>query len=321
MSCFDPLHAYISLTKKTSRGKSVITFQHDEGTTSPYEKIRLPCGQCIGCKLDRSRQWAVRIHHEASLYDDNCFITLTFNTARLNDRHSLVRADFQLFMKRLRKEFKGLQYVPPETKSSNTHPIRYFHCGEYGDKFARPHHHACLFNFDFRDKVPHSKRNGVTLYHSETLDRVWGHGICTTGEVTYDSAAYVARYITKKVNGLHSASHYYRVDEDTGEQYYLEPEYVTMSRRPGIGKRWFAQFHDTDVYPKDYLTVNGKRFKPPQFYDRLYDDVNPTHMQKLKHQRKVAGIANSPNNTIRRLKDRANVARAYNNSKLREYEK
>ncbi len=321
MSCFDPLHAYQSLTLKTPSGKNVITFDATQGQSTPYEKIRLPCGQCIGCRLDRSRQWAVRISHEASCFQHNAFITLTFAEENINLRNSLVKKDFQNFMKKLRKEIKGLQYVEPLTKSSNPYPIRYFHCGEYGEKFQRPHHHACLFNIDFNDKVLWSSRKGVDLYHSDTLDEIWGHGMCTIGEVNYASAAYVARYITKKINGLHAASHYYRVDEETGEQYYLEPEYITMSRRPGIGARWFNRFGKSDVYAKDFVTVNGKKFKPPKYYDTLYDNTAPNALAKLKHKRKLAGIAQGDNNTIARLKVRATCARARNNSLIREFEK
>lgn len=323
MSCFDPLHAYQSLTKKTPKGRSSITFDHTEGRATPYEKIRLPCGQCIGCRLDRSRQWAVRVCHEASGFRNNAFLTLTFSDENLNSRYTLIKKDFQLFMKKLRKEFKGLEYVKPCKQSSNTHPIRYFHCGEYGERFERPHHHACLFNFDFEDKViVDSSQPLYDLYSSETLDRVWGNGLCTIGEVNFETAAYVARYITKKVNGLHAASHYYHdCDPETGEAYYREPEYITMSRRPGIGARWFEQFGDSDVYPKDFLTIQGKKFKPPAFYDRLYDINHPRKMAILKKKRKLAQSQNGDNNTIRRLKARATCARAKNNFLLREYEK
>lgn len=322
MSCFDPLHAYQSLTLKTSGGRSVITFDHVEGTSTPYQRIRLPCGQCIGCRLDRSRQWAVRVCHEASGFDNNAFLTLTFSDENLNSRFSLVKSDFQNFMKRLRKEFIGLEYVLPTAKSSNTHPIRYFHCGEYGEKFERPHHHACLFNFDFSDKTEWPTRKNSVLYHSETLDRIWGNGMCSIGEVNFETAAYVARYITKKVNGRDAASHYYHdCDPETGEAFYREPEYITMSRRPGIGSRWFQEFANSDVYTKDYLTIKGKKFKPPGYYDRLYDLEKPKQMAIIKQKRKLAGLAGADNNTIRRLKVRAMCARARNNSLLREYEK
>ena len=119
----------------------------------------MPCGQCIGCRLERSRQWAIRCVHEASLWPDNCFVTLTFDDDNIISSGSLVKADFQKFMKRLRKRFgKG---------------VRYFHCGEYGDLLGRPHHHACLFNFSFPDRYLWSSSGGVNLYRSPTLEELW----------------------------------------------------------------------------------------------------------------------------------------------------
>ena len=159
----------------------------------------------------------MRCHHEASLYQDNCFITLTYSDEHLPSDKSLHVDHFQKFMKRLRKRFgEG---------------VRYYHCGEYGEKYMRPHYHACLFNFDFPDKKIWKENNGNRLYISESLSELWPFGFVTIGDVTFESAAYVARYIMKKVNGDLAESHYERVDWDTGEVYHLKPEYTTMSRR------------------------------------------------------------------------------------------
>ncbi len=330
MPCYHPLTAFKSLTEKTANGKSLVEFSSKGRrlSVSPNsEQMALPCGQCLGCRMDRSKQWALRCWHEASLFDSNTFITLTFNDENLNPNGSLVRADFQKFMKRLRKDNKGLQYVQPLTGSSNPYPIRFFHCGEYGENLTRPHHHACLFNFDFQDKYLWDNRKPETpLFRSASLEKLWPYGFSTIGEVTFKSAAYVARYITKKVNGQHAASHYLRgdpdeVDPETGETsaYYLEPEYITMSLRPGVGGRWFEK-NPGDVYPKDFTTVGGRKFKTPAYYDRLYERSEPDEMAQVKQKRKLACIKNASDNTPARLKAKAAVAFANNKRLVREYE-
>ena len=114
--------------------------------------------------------------------------------------------------------------------------IRYYMCGEYGEQLSRPHYHACLFGFDFPDKVFYSCVNGNDLFTSDILSERWGHGFCSIGAMTFDTAAYVARYILKKHLGDDSDSHYMRVCPVTGECFFVEPEYTTMSRRPGLGR-------------------------------------------------------------------------------------
>ena len=161
MPCYHPIPAYRSprcLDLKS--GKPKIFFKEIQVKAWPgYESFEVPCGQCIGCRLERSRQWAMRCCHEASLYDLNCFITLTYDPEHLPPDGSLVLDHFQRFMKRLRKRFGS--------------GIRFFHCGEYGEKFARPHYHACLFNFDFPDKVLYTIRDEIRLYRSAILEELW----------------------------------------------------------------------------------------------------------------------------------------------------
>lgn len=94
MTCFHPIPAYRD-------GDGPIQF-HDTGKGRPIE---IPCGQCIGCRLERSRQWAMRCVHEASLHDDNCFVTLTYNDQHIPSDAGLRHRDYQLFMKRLRKAY------------------------------------------------------------------------------------------------------------------------------------------------------------------------------------------------------------------------
>lgn len=317
MTCYRPLTAFQLKHVKTDNGKSTIVFKRELAGKHLYEEIQLPCGRCIGCRIDRSKDWALRCVHEASRFDNNCFITLTFNDSNLDCLGSLQKRDFQLFMKRLRKKYNGIQEVY-DNDGVVSYPIRYFHCGEYGDNFGRPHHHACIFNFDFVDKVLWQMRDGVRLYRSAELELLWPYGFSCIGDVTYDSAAYVARYITKKINGKKAILHYSRVDTETGEVFSIQPEYITMSRRPGIGRNFFNEYRQ-DVYPKDFITFEGKKFKPPAYYDKLYDTIDPETMEVLKRERKEKA-KKSKHNSLERLRVREKVMESKMKFKKRRFE-
>lgn len=235
----------------------------------------------------------MRCVHEASLYDDNCFITLTYDDKHLPPGGTLVKKDFQDFMKRLRFKFSPRR-------------IRFYQCGEYGETTSRPHYHACLFNLDFTDKVPYSGRDGVTLYTSETLEKLWGKGFATVGAVTFDSAAYVARYIMKKITGEKAEEHYQSVIEETGELFTIIPEYTCMSRDGGIGKEWYEKWK-ADAYPEDQIIMNGKRMKPPRFYDGLFEQENPKIHQEIKTRRKKFAASRQEDQTRERLAVREKV--------------
>ena len=134
MPCFTPIQGYILINQKTDSGKQLITFKQQEVKGRPYTSIDLPCGQCIGCKIDKSRSWAIRCVHEASLYKEiNSFITLTINDENLNDSGTLVKRDFQNFMKELRRQAQGFYAIKNIKTNRISYPIRFFHCGEYGE--------------------------------------------------------------------------------------------------------------------------------------------------------------------------------------------
>mgnify|MGYP000030904861 CR=1 FL=1 len=311
MPCYSPLKGYRSRLT-TDNGKRKIVFNTMDGYSDL--PVTVPCGQCIGCRLERSRQWAVRCYHEASLYEKNCFITLTFNKENLPVDRSLDVRTFQLFMKKLRKKYKKEN---PYRKKENPdlyqqfnekHAIRFYHCGEYGDKNGRPHYHACIFNHDFTDKIYWSKtKNGDKLYRSEELEDLWPYGFSTIGEVTFQSAAYVARYIMKKVNGKNSAYHYTDYNPDTGEILSeRKPEYTTMSRRPGIGKKWLEKYK-SDVFTGDFIILNGKKIRPPKFYDGQFEITNLDEFKLLKKTRKNNAKKHATNNTPERLEIRKKI--------------
>ena len=218
--------------------------------------LELPCGQCIGCRIKHSRTWALRCVHEALMHRANSFITLTYDPEHLPKDLSVSVEDWQLFAKRLRKTGK----------------FRFFHCGEYGSENLRPHYHAIIFGRDFSgDRVYYRGRPPRQLFVSPTLSKAWGKGFVSIGDVTYQSAAYVARYALKKRTGDQAEAAYTRVDHETGECWRVKPEYVTMSRRPGIGATWFEKYA-SDVYPDDVVIHDGKRFRPPRFYDGKIDE-------------------------------------------------
>ncbi len=238
----------------------------------------------------------MRCMHEASLYTKNCFITLTYED--LPEDGSLHLSHFQLFMKRLRKECGP--------------GIRFFHCGEYGDKLGRPHYHACLFNWDFEDKIfLKMSPSGHALYTSKSLMKTWGHGHVYIGELTFQSAAYVARYIMKK---------YTNKDPSKVEAHYKgkKPEYVTMSRCPGIATKWFETF-SSDLYPYDTIRVNGKNMKPAKFYDTLQERLDPTGFRKIKIKRTNLTEYQKRDNDCFRLSDKEKCAEARTKSLTRGF--
>ena len=298
MSCYSPLIGYRAKDPNPN-GKRNIVFNPKEAIDDG--EIKLPCGQCIGCILERSRQWAVRCVHEASLYEDNSFITLTFDNENLPKSGSIDPRDFQLFMKRLRKSETGKK-------------IRFFHCGEYGEKYLRPHYHALLFNHDFKDKTHWKTHNGEKYYISEELQKLWPFGFSTIGDVTFESAAYVARYITKKINGDQALEHYCDINKQIGEIIKeRKPEYITMSRRPGIGNTWFQKYKE-DVFPDDFVIMRGKKIKPPKYYDFCHELECPENMEEIKERRQIKAYQFSGDQTGERL----NVKRIIKETKFKQ---
>ena len=288
MACYHPLKGYRS-AELTANGKRKIVFNRNHGFVDL--PVTVPCGQCVGCRLERSRQWAIRCHHEASLHENNCFITLTYANEHLPNNGSLDLSHQQKFFKRLRKK-----YGPD---------IRFYACGEYGAKYGRPHYHACVFNHDFEDRTLWKTTNEVPLYRSKSLETLWPYGHSSVGNVTFQSAAYVARYIMKKVTGELADDHYTHVDQN-GEIHDRKPEYTTMSRRPGIGALWLKKYNK-DVYPDDFIVLNGKKYRPPKYYDAQYELTNPDVLKTIKKQRKLSTRQHAANNTPERLAVRETI--------------
>lgn len=254
MSCFHPLRA------RRVGGSVRILGEHD-GKVFESDKgqndFTVPCGQCIGCRLERSRQWAVRCMCEAQLYDHNVFVTLTYEG---DVNPSLNYSDFQAFMRRVR-------YAKPG--------VRFYMCGEYGGNYGRPHFHALLFNCWFSPRVViRQLDSGFTLYRSPELEALWPHGFSSIGDVSLQSAGYVARYAAKSAHAGHDGKRRSVklgfVDAETGEFDPFVPEFNRMSLKPGIGAEWFAKYR-AEVFGDgrlDRIVIDGMEQKPPRYFKK-----------------------------------------------------
>jgi hypothetical protein len=294
LACNKPLHGY----RKEGGGFSL----SPRGAHYDQGKLTVPCGQCAGCRVKRSREWAARCVHEASLHKANCFATLTYNKWHIPTDGSLRKSDWQLFAKKFRNRIG---------------PFRFYMCGEYGGISKRPHYHAIIFGHDFLDDRIRIRSGEYPLYFSPSLTNLWGKGIVTLGDVNYTTAAYCAKYMMKAAKVPKAADPtvfekqqeaydkaYGRTNPDTGEFYHVEPEFSLMSRRPGIASDWFERFHK-DVFPSDHVIVDGKRVPTPRFYDNRLDE---DERRSISRRRKLKAIEFAESLTEDRLDVREAIA-------------
>ena len=233
--------------------------------------------------------------HEAQTHEANCFLTLTYDDLHLPLNNGLDRDHVPSFLKRLRKAISPTK-------------IRYFQCGEYGSNLDRPHYHLAIFGYGFPDRKRWTTRGDHTVHRSEQLEQLWDLGFSEIGSLTFKSAAYIARYVTKKIKlseysseharSLHE-SRYERLDPYTGEIHLAEPEHATMSLKPGIGEPWYRKYW-TDVYPADQIIMNGKQMRPPRYYDRLLAREHPDLWETVRRSR--AQARDTENTTPERLR-------------------
>lgn len=309
MGCYHPLKGFRRGKTDTGRADLIVTSYNvdhieidDKGNIrkaysrgissncrlclSGSEAIEIPCGQCIGCRLDYSSQWASRCMLEMKDHEHNCFLTLTYDddhlhdvwSCRLSDRteqlpNTLDKKDLQGFWKRLRER--------------TGEKCRYYACGEYGDQSGRSHYHAVVFGFDprcsdyFDDiKLYSSTDQGYNLYESEKLNKIWRNGRVIIADASWESCAYVARYVMKKMKGLGSSVY---------NELMIEPEFVTMSRRPGIGYNWLMS--DIVCYAaflKQYVKSNNgsREVGKLRYFDSKLDEMYPFDYDQLKEKRK-----------------------------------
>lgn len=269
MGCDSPLTAYRSQELNPATGRYGLTFNSKNSLSGT--PIKVPCSKCIGCKLERSRQWAVRCQHESQMHSENCFLTLTYDREHLPVDFSVHPRVMQLFFKKLRK------LIAPKR-------VRFFLGAEYGDLNLRPHYHIILFGHDFSDKIWFERTEaGEDLYKSKTLTALWGNGMAVIGQVTFKSAAYTARYSTKKITGPKASDFYLREHPDHHFIVRVRPEFGLMSRRPGIGQTWFDKYK-SDVYPSDSVISNNREAKPPRYYDQQLTEEELKPIQRKRHE-------------------------------------
>lgn len=287
MACDNPLRAYRQARPDPETGKRGIVFNSRDGYGDI--PIELPCGQCTGCRLDRAQQMSMRIMHESKMHDVSCFLTLTYDDQHVPQSYGLEPRELQLFMKRLRKA------VPQR--------LRFYACGEYGDLYGRPHYHAIIFNYDPPDKKPYSKPRDHTLYTSRSLTDLWGKGSVKVGDVTPQSAGYVARYAMKKITGDRAHDHYARVSPIDGQAYNVHPEFARMSNRPGLGLAWLEKFRG-DVFPSGFVIVDGRKQPPPRYYKEKLGELE---QERLKRDARKRALVFKAHQTPERRKVRAAV--------------
>lgn len=224
----------------------------------------------------------------------NCWDTLTYDDEHLPANKDLQHRDVQLYLKRLRK--KGYKF-------------RYYGCGEYGETTKRPHYHICMFGHTWLDRKPYQANiREEMIYTSSELEKTWGNGQCKTAELSFDNAAYTARYCTTKITGANAKEHYSRITED-GEYIELQPEYNYMSLKPGIGATWFEKFNK-DVYPNDYIISNYHKAGPPEYYDKLLEQLNENLLKDIKEKRLQEAHERRHDNTWQRLAVKKQVTEA-----------
>lgn len=292
MPCYNPLTAWVNI----HGGKPLFKYDPE----SAGSEMQLACGQCIGCRLEHSRQWAMRCVHESQMHDENSFITLTYSDEHLPLNGSLDHSHFQKFLKRYRK------LIAPRK-------IKYFMCGEYGEDTGRPHFHTLIFGHEFTDqKYWRTSAQGHRLTRSKTLEKLWPFGHSEIGDLSFESAAYTARYCLKKVTGEDALDHYSSCDSATGEWILRQPEYSRMStgrgRNQGIGASWYKKYKND--LRKGYIHMRGRKMAPPKYYRLLADRMDPDeHDRQREVRQERVRIADQSDNTNYRLRTREHCAK------------
>lgn len=312
------------LVRDKDTGRVIGSIQNIEywgGDTSKYlnnpRYQLIPCGQCIACRINYSKEWAARCIMETIYHEENWFVTLTYDNDHvptidlrtgeltrggywiLEEKNpgkeiiqslSLLPLDLQLFMKRMR--------ITQQRNGWGN--IRFYSCGEYGGQTLRPHYHILMYGLHVPDLTyfKTDKDTGCEYYLSEYIAKIWGMGHIIIGKVTWNSCAYVSRYVMKKQlgkdeNGLTAKDRYLEAG--------LEPEFVRMSLKPGIGQQYY-QDHKQEIYLNDEIILPGGKkpivMKPPKKFDEWFENEYPDQLAIIKEAREE-GVRESQRNKMK----------------------
>lgn len=293
MSCNKPLIAKPQGLTSNGKIKYMPIGRYDADLAKEYpDAIKIPCGKCSGCRAQKTREWADRMILELDHSKKAVFLTLTYNDEHLPVKCQLTtgqmemtlqKRDLTLFFKRLRKKFKDAE-------------IRYYAVGEYGKNTHRPHYHVILFGLGLQDfidlKIQGRNELGQLYYKSDLLsETVWKLGFCLISDVSWNTCAYVARYVKKKDYGLVS---------DEFVERSREPEYSVMSRDPGIGMYYPKEHKDYSEKTKYYFGDQSGLVEVyfPSAFLRYLEKNDKDKYEELKKQRSLAAKDNEMNKII-----------------------
>ena len=295
MPCFHP-------TRVLTDGQK-IAWAHDWRNHEDFPRHgefrqNIPCRECLGCRQADARQWAVRCYHEAQLHQKQwrdpsrgvvatipnaSVLTLTYKDEHLPKGGWLRHADFQHFMTQLRNH----------RRLAGQGPVRFFMCGEYGEKYKRCHMHSIIYGETFDDRYETVDTSGKVHQHSYLVDDLWGRGRATVDDFTFEGASYVAGYVAKKLVLPHQTGPVIETkDAHTNETRFIHPapEYRQMSRRPGLGCDWIMKPENmSKVYEGDFCQIGEFKYSTPGYYDRLHAREDKD-AHKLTQEARLTGI-------------------------------
>lgn len=234
------------------------------------EILKIPCGRCVGCRLDYASDWADRMCIESKLRDHSWFVTLTYDDEHVPYTDDLCQTlkpkDMTDFLKRYRRA------IEPEK-------ISYYYSGEYGTQTLRPHYHMILFGSSIYDLELYQKSPNGVYYKSKWFDSIWQKGNCIITEFSWQTASYTARYVLKKLG----------MPKEHWDHVSIYPEFSRCSRRPAIGRRYFDQFYE-EIYKNDEIFLSGgKVVKPPKYFDNLLKGMDLDLLEHVKEIRRKSG--------------------------------
>lgn len=240
--------------------------------------IEVPCGHCIPCRVAHAREWSTRLMCEKLYQPKSTFLTLTYNDEHLPSNSSLKPDDLSTFWKDIRND---------------GHKIKYYSCGEYGDRFGRPHYHAIVF--------------GLSQEDTKYIEQTWNRGFVYCGTVTYDSCRYVGDYIMKKYNGKKKIEAYgdlvvpfQRQSQGIGLQFCMDNQDLLKrdktiyirGKSVGLPRYFVKKLYSTTVEKADYrLHCIQKSLEEQEMALKQVDMFSREYRSRRVNTRLLASLA------------------------------